>query len=187
MPLELQRRIINDLAKDRHFRAVILLCAAYVAAVLVQGGTKALVNIYRSWVGEGATRNLRRRVHLLTSSRSAASSILEAEGVQASMIITEVESIGSFSGSALSEPLLQGGILCSVLAYMVHVDFWMALAALLLFLPQFAFVPAMQRAMNRRTQARVQIIRQLSISIVEGEDHDPGARPYRGCAHSGLV
>lgn len=173
VPLELQRRIVNDLAKDRHFRSVILLCTAYAGTVVVQGGTKALVNIYRSWVGERATRDLRRQVHLLVSSTSAASSTVEAEGVQASMIVTEVEAIGSFTGSAFSEPLLQGGILCSVLAYMVHVDFWMALAAFLLFLPQFAFVPLMQGAMNRRTGARVQIIRQLSVSVVEGQDHDP--------------
>jgi len=173
VPLELQRRIVNDLAKDRHFRSVILLCTAYAGTVLVQGGTKALVNIYRSWVGERATRDLRRQVHLLVSSTSAASSTLEAEGVQASMMVTEVEAIGSFTGSAFSEPLLQGGILCSVLAYMVHVDFWMALAAFLLFLPQFVFVPLMQGAMNRRTGARVQIIRQLSVSVIEGQDHDP--------------
>src|SRR5205823_8731439 len=31
----------------------------------------------------------------------------EAEGVQASITVTEVESIGSFIGSAFSEPLLQ--------------------------------------------------------------------------------
>jgi ABC-type transport system involved in cytochrome bd biosynthesis fused ATPase/permease subunit len=139
----------------------------------VQGGTKALVNIDRSWVGERTTRDLRRQIHHLVSSTSAASSTLEAEGMQASMIVTEVESIGSFTGSAFSEPLLQGGILCSVLAYMIHVDFWMALAAFLLFLPQFVFVPLIQGAMNRRTRARVQIIRQLSVSVVEGQDHDP--------------
>ena len=81
VPLELQRRIVDDLAKDRHFRSVILLCTAYAGTVLVQGGTKALVNIYRSWVGERATRDLRRRVHLLVSSTSAASSTLEAESV----------------------------------------------------------------------------------------------------------
>ena len=174
VPLELQRRVVNDLAKDRHFHYVVLLCAAYAATVLVQGGAKCGLNIYRSWVGERATRDLRRQVHLLVESTSAASSTLEAEGVQASMIVTEVESIGSFVGSALSEPLLQGGILCSVLAYMIHVDFWMALAAFLLFVPQLVFVPMMQGAMNRRVRQRVQIVRELSISVVaEARDHDP--------------
>ncbi len=107
-------------------------------------------------------------MHALVDSTSAASSTLEAEGVQASMIVAEVESIGGFVGGAVSEPLLQGGILVSVLAYMIHVDFWMAATVFLLFVPQLVFVPLMQGAMNRRTRQRVQIIRQLSISVVEG-------------------
>ena len=44
----------------------------------------------------------------------------------------------------------------------------MALAAFTLFVPQFFFVPLMQGAMNRRTGARVQLIRQLSVSVIEG-------------------
>ncbi len=172
VPLELQRRIINDLSKDRKYWLVVVLCAVYAGTVLVQGGTKLVVNIYRSWVGERATRDLRRRVHVLVSSTSPASSTLEAEGVQASMIVSEVETIGGFVGSAVSEPLLQGGILCSVLAYMIHVDVWMALTAFVLFLPQLIFVPLMQGAMNRRVRARVQIIRLLSISVVEGKRGD---------------
>ena len=44
----------------------------------------------------------------------------------------------------------------------------------LLFLPQFVFVPLMQGAMNHRTRSRVQIIRQLSVGVIEGQNHDPG-------------
>jgi ABC-type bacteriocin/lantibiotic exporter with double-glycine peptidase domain len=172
VPLELQRRVVNDLVKHRSFSLIIGLCAVYAGTVLVQGGTKLVLNIYRSWVGERATRDLRRRVHVLVSSPSAASSTPEAEGIQASMIVAEVESVGGFVGGSVSEPLLQGGILVSVLAYMIHVDFWMAATAFVLFVPQLVFVPLMQSAMNRRTGARVQIIRQLSISVVEGTSGD---------------
>ena len=172
VPLELQRRIIDDLVKHRDFSLVILLGAVYAGAALVQGGTKLVLNLYRSWVGERATRDLRRRVHVLTSSTSAASSGPEAEGIQASMIVAEVESIGGFVGGSVSEPLLQGGILCSVLAYMIHVDLWMAATAFVFFVPQLVFVPLMQGAMNRRTRARVQIIRQLSVSVVDGSSSD---------------
>jgi ABC-type multidrug transport system fused ATPase/permease subunit len=172
VPLELQRRIVDDLVKHRDYWLVILLCAIYAGVVLVQGGVKLVLNIYRSWVGERATRDLRRRVHVLVSSTSAASSSPEAEGIQASMIVAEVESIGGFVGGSVSEPLLQGGILLSVLAYMIHVDLWMAGPAFALFVPQLVFVPLMQGAMNRRTRARVQIIRQLSVSVVEGSSSD---------------
>src|ERR1700687_3764495 len=172
VPLELQRRIVNDLVKHREYWSIVMLAAVYAGTVLAQGGTKLVLNIYRSWVGERATRDLRRRVHLLVSSGSAAASSPEAEGIQASMIVAEVESIGGFVGGSVSEPLLQGGILCSVLAYMIHVALWMAGTAFALFVPQLVFVPLMQGAMNRRTRARVQIIRQLSVSVVEGSSSD---------------
>jgi ABC-type multidrug transport system fused ATPase/permease subunit len=172
VPLELQRRIVDDLVKHRDFWWIIELCAVYAGTALVQGGIKLIVNVYRAWIGERATRDLRRRVHVLVSSSSAASSTVEAEGVQASMIVAEVEAIGGFVGESVSEPLLQGGILASVLAYMIHVDFWMAATAFLLFVPQLVFVPLMQGAMNRRTRVRVRLIRRLSISVVEGLSGD---------------
>src|ERR1700732_3297301 len=167
VPLELQRRIVNDLVKHRDYRFVIVLCAVYAGTVLVQGGTKLVLNVYRSWVGERATRDLRRRVRVLVSSPSSASSGSEAQGIQASMIVAEVEPIGGFVGASVSEPLLQGGVLLSVLAYMIHVDLWLAGTVLALFVPQLVFVPLMQGAMNRRTRARVPLVRQLSVSVVE--------------------
>ena len=88
------------------------------------------------------------------------------------MIGAEVEPIGRFVGASVSEPLLQGGVLLSVLAYMVHGDLWMGGTALALFVPQFVFVPLMQGAINRRTGARVQIIRRLSVSVVEATSGD---------------
>ena len=62
VPLEIQRRVVNNLVKERPFQLVIVLCAAYAGAVLVQGATKLGLNIYRGWVGENATRDLRRHV-----------------------------------------------------------------------------------------------------------------------------
>ena len=83
------------------------------------------------------------------------------------MIVAEVEPIGGFVGSSISEPLLQAGILLSVLAYIVHLDRWMAAAALAIFVPQLVFVPLMQGAINRHAGARVWILRQLGVSTVD--------------------
>jgi hypothetical protein len=117
VPLELQRRIVNDLVKHRDYRLVIVLCAVYAGTVLVQGSAKLVLNVYRSWVGERATRDLRRRVRVLVSSPSSASSGSEAQGIQASMIVAEVEPIGGFVGGSVSEPLLQGGVLLSTFGW----------------------------------------------------------------------
>ena len=49
VPLEIQRRVVNDLVKHRHFQLVVTLCAAYAGAVLAQGAAKLGLNVYRSW------------------------------------------------------------------------------------------------------------------------------------------
>jgi ABC-type multidrug transport system fused ATPase/permease subunit len=167
VPLELQRRVVNNLVKDRPFRLVVTLCAAYAGAVLIQGGVKLGLNIYRSWVAENSIRDLRRRV--LAYSRTARAVVPgpEAGGLGAAMIVAEVEPVGGFAGGSFSEPLLQAGILLSVLAYIVHLDRWMAAAAFGLFLPQLIFVPLMQHAINRRAGVRVWLLRQLGISTVD--------------------
>ena len=137
VPLELQRRIVNDLVKHRPYSWVVGLCAVYAGIVLVQGGTKLVLNIYRGWVGERAIRDLRRRVHAVIEAPTTSSPAAEAQGIAVSMIVAEVEPIGGFVGESVSEPLLQGGILLSVLAYLIHVDPCMALGAFALFVPQF--------------------------------------------------
>src|SRR5713101_6847264 len=98
VPLELQRRIINDLVKHRPYRWVIMLCAVYAGVVLVQGCTKLVLNVYRGWVGERAVRDLRRRIHAVVEVPPSASPAVEAQGVAVSMIVAEVEPIGGFVG-----------------------------------------------------------------------------------------
>ena len=166
VPLEIQRRVVNNLVKERSYQLVVTLCAAYAGAVLVQGATKLGLNIYRSWVGENAIRELRRRVLAYLGIARVVAPGPEVRGVGAAMIVAEVEPIGGFVGSSISEPLLQAGILLSVLAYIVHLDRWMAAAALAIFLPQLVFVPLMQGAINRRAGARVWVLRQLGVSTV---------------------
>jgi len=83
------------------------------------------------------------------------------------MIVAEVEPIGGFIGESISEPLLQAGILLSVLAYIIHLDPCMALAAFAIFLPQLIFVPLLQRAINQRSGTRVQVLRQLGIGVID--------------------
>jgi hypothetical protein len=58
-PLELQRRIVNGAVNHREFTVIGLLCLLYVAVVLVQGGLKLILNVYRGSVSETATQRLR--------------------------------------------------------------------------------------------------------------------------------
>ena len=95
---------------------MINLCAVYAGVVLLQGGTKLALNVYRGWVGERAIRDLRRRIHSVIEAPPTSSPGKEAQGIAVSMIVAEVEPIGGFVGESVSEPLLQASILpCSLI------------------------------------------------------------------------
>ncbi len=166
VPLEAQRRVVNDIVKHRPYSTILLLCAGYFGSVVFQGGTKLGLNIYRSWIGERAKRDLRRRISASTRMNKASLLSPDVQGVAVSMVVAEVEPVGNFVGSSISEPLLQTGILATVIAYMVHLDPWMGAAALFLFFPQFVFVPLMQHGMNRRTGMRVRLLRQIGVGLI---------------------
>jgi ABC-type multidrug transport system fused ATPase/permease subunit len=174
VPLEMQRRVVNDIVKHRPYAAIVLLCGAYLGSVLIQGGTKLGLNIYRGWVSERAKRDLRGQI---CGSAVALTGLPESQGTAASMIIAEVEPIGGFIGSAISEPLLQAGIMATVISYITHIDPWMGAAALALFVPQLVFVPLMQNAMNRRTGVRVWLLRQIGAGVIASAQPDPACGP----------
>jgi ABC-type multidrug transport system fused ATPase/permease subunit len=159
IPLELQRRIVNEAIYEGAFQPILWLALAYAGLALAEGIIKLALNVYRSWVSERAVRHLRR---LALGSAAAP----ELEGLELSMVLSEVEPIGGFVGASVSEPLLQGGILAAVFGYMVYLEPWLAGASFLIFLPQLVFVPLIQQAINRRVQRRVLTARELSEAIV---------------------
>ena len=60
VPLELQRRIVNDAIKAGTITVILWLAAAYVGVALLEQALKLALNIYRAWVSEDAVRSLRK-------------------------------------------------------------------------------------------------------------------------------
>jgi ABC-type bacteriocin/lantibiotic exporter with double-glycine peptidase domain len=165
VPLELQRRIVNEAIHDRSFDRLALLCAIYAAVALLQGGSKVSTNIYKNSVGEAASRRLRLDTYAAALHHPQPETNGQ-EGIGISIILSEADSVGLFIGTSISEPVLHGGVLISVFTYLLFLQPWMAMVALALVAPQFVFVPMMQNAINRRTISRIKTLRDLSVDIV---------------------
>jgi ABC-type bacteriocin/lantibiotic exporter with double-glycine peptidase domain len=165
VPLELQRRIVNDAIGKKMFLELIWLCGAYAVTALVQGVAKLAWNVYRNSVGEATSRRLRLDT-FAAALRHPDPDTTAREGVGISIILSEADPVGLFVATSVSEPVLHGGVLISVFAYLIYLQPWMALVALALFVPQCAFVPLVQKAINRRTEARIQVMRRLSADLV---------------------
>lgn len=166
VPLELQRRLVNDAIARGALDAILWLAIAYAGVSLAEGGTKLLLNIYRSWVSERAVQDMRHGIGGLTVRTAAAADTAKTGGVEVSMMLSEVEPIGNFVGMSISEPLLQGGILLTVFGYLAYLEPWLALLALGIFSPQLVIVPLLQAAINRRVERRIETLRKVSGGIV---------------------
>ena len=166
-PLELQRRIINDAVGGAAFRFIVVLCLLYVSAVLLQGGLKLFSNIYQGSVSEFVSRRLRLEPNLRAIAGSEQVFSPKDEGVAISVIVSEVDAVGGFVGTSFSAPVLNGGILLSVFSYMLFMQPWMALVALVVLIPQFFFIPALQAAINRSTEKRIQTLRAVAGEAIE--------------------
>ena len=163
VPLELQRRVVNDAIKTGATRTILWLAAAYAGVALLEQILKLALNIYRAWVSEDAIRTLRRTLEEAEGQHGAGAST----GTHAAMAVAEAEPIGGFVGMAISEPLLQAGILVSVIGYMAWLEPWTLPLSLGFLLPQVLFVPPLQRAINRRAADRIKTLRGVGADIVE--------------------
>jgi ABC-type multidrug transport system fused ATPase/permease subunit len=161
LPLELQRRIINDAIKNGATSTILWLAAAYAGEALAEQGFKLILNVYRGWVNEAAVRRLRKTLEVLPEDQT------NVTGTRVAMMVDEVLPIGGFVGMSVSEPLLQGGLLISVIGYMIYLEPYMALLSLAFVVPQMVFVPLMQRAINRRAADRIKMMREVSSDMID--------------------
>src|SRR3546814_6010665 len=94
VPLELQRRVVNDAIGGGNVRLLVLLASIYLAVVLLQVGLKYLLRMYQNWVGESATRYTRMHLSRLNAARRS-DGPGESGGRAAAIIGAEVEQLRS--------------------------------------------------------------------------------------------
>lgn len=164
VPLELQRRIIDQAINDRNVRALLLLGGVYLLVVLIQGAFKFILNITKGRVLEDVARDIRRRVvDRVAPDRGpdAAQAAAVDEGTTVSVLAAESEDVAGFASESLSVPALQFGTVIAVAGYLLWVEPLIAMLAILVYLPQAIVVPRVQHAINRLSRLRTRTVRRL--------------------------
>jgi ABC-type multidrug transport system fused ATPase/permease subunit len=165
VPLELQKRIINQAIATGDLPWLLWLCAGFLLAVLVAGGLKYAITNYEGMISETMLRDLRSELYHrllrfpLPHLRNTSSGQLVA------MMIGEVEELGLFFGQALSVPLQHGLTLVVLVGYMAWSNPWMALAGVAIYPVQIWLVPRLQRRVSRMSRDRVRAVRGISDRI----------------------
>jgi ABC-type bacteriocin/lantibiotic exporter with double-glycine peptidase domain len=151
---------------------MLLLCGIYLAVLLIQGGLKYALNVYRGSLVERVALQLRTRIFdvLVDEPLKRHESIAKAEqGGVVSMTSSEVEEVAGFVGDSISFPLLQAGTALGTLGYLFWVQPEIAAFALALFIPQIVIVPLGQRRINRWAAIHARLLRKLGGVIVSSD------------------
>lgn len=173
--LELPKTIINSALAEEHLPQeyfgqalsqvshLFILCAAYLTAIIVNGGLKFYINLFKGRVGERLLRRL--RLTLFRLWRAGAGPARRSEVIP--LITQEVEPIGGFAADAFALPVFQGGTFLTILGFMFAQDPILGAAAVTLLPVQLALIPRLQRKINRLARFRVQEIRSMSGRLGE--------------------
>jgi len=179
LTLELPKRIINDAIGGSNEGVVILgvsltqvqfllvLCVAFLLAVLVNGLLKMRLNTMKGVLAERLLRRF--RYQLLTRILRFPKPYFRStsQGELVSMITSEAEPLGGIMGDMVSQPILQAGQMITILAFLFAQSVWFGLAAIALIPLQAWIIPILQRQINLLNKGRIQEVRKLAADIGE--------------------
>ena len=177
--LELPKLIINraiggtDFPKElfgfelEQIPFLLALCGIFLALVLLNGGFKYVINVYRGVVGERMLRRLRYQLYRQVLRFPLPQFRRMSQGEIVSMITGETEHLGEFIGDSIALPAFQGGTLLTILVFMFAQDWKLGLAAVALYPLQMYLIPKLQRRVNQLRKQRVLKVRKLSERIGE--------------------
>lgn len=181
VPLELQRRIVNQALLEKNVWLLAILGTIYFAVVCLQGAIKFWLNMLKGSAIEGIARHIRFRV-VGRAQQSGKSDVAAGSGLRAgtlvSMLAAETEDVSGFGGDAFGLPLLTGGTIAYVAGYLLWVQPAIAILAVVIYLPQALIVPITQYSINRLARLRIVNVRHLGgIAAQANAAQAPAARP----------
>jgi len=177
--LELPKRIINDAIGAEsdvidlfgfqltQVQFLLLLCFAYLAAVLINGLMKMRLNTMKGVLAERLLRRF--RFQLISRMMRFPRSYFEhtSQGELVSMVTSEAEPMGGLMGDAVAQPVFQAGQMLIILLFLFIQSPWFGLAGVALIPLQAYLIPKLQRQINQLNKERIKEVRQFSSEIGE--------------------
>lgn len=167
IPLEMQKRIVNEAIKLRKIDLLLLYCGVYLAAVVAASGLKYLINIIQALISQRATAGMRKELyhHILTLPLTFFRRTQPGTVVNA--LVSELAIPGNFVGMAIAVPLTNVLTLLAFAAYLFWLNSLLAAISLSIYPLVIFLVPLLQKRVNRLNRKRVDTSRELSSKIAE--------------------
>lgn len=179
LSLELPKRIINDVigAADSltdpwtrnlsQQEFLLVLCLAFLAAVLIAGMLKMALNIQKGILSERMLRRLRYMLIARMMRFPAPYFRSTGQGEMVAMITSEAEPMGGLMGDAVAQPVFLAGQMLTIVTFLFLQSFWFGVVSVALIPLQAWLIPMLQRRINRLHKSRIRELRGLATEIGE--------------------
>ncbi|MGD8882117.1 MAG: ABC transporter ATP-binding protein/permease [Desulfobacterales bacterium] len=180
LPLEMQKRIVNEAINLRSIDLLFMYCGIYLAAVIFFSALKYLTNVIQTLVTQRTTARMRKELyhHILTLPLGFFRNTQPGSVVNS--LIAELTMPGNFAGMAIASPVTNVLTLLAFATYLFFLNPLLAAVSLSIYPIVVFLVPVLQKGVNRANKKRVDVARQLSSRIAESitgihEVHGNGA------------
>ena len=192
VPLEMQKRIVNEAINLRNINLLLQYSGIYLASVIFFSALKYLTNIIQTIISQRATADMRKELyhHILTLPLSFFRNTQPGSVVNS--LVGELAMPGNFVGMAISAPVTNVLTLLAFAGYLFWSNPLLAGVSLSIYPIVVFLVPVLQKGVNRANKKRVFAARTLSSRIAESitgihEVHGNGAYRIENKKYDRLV
>jgi ABC-type bacteriocin/lantibiotic exporter with double-glycine peptidase domain len=167
LPLEMQKRVVNQAIKLRDLDLLFLYCGIYLVAVVLANGLKFLINYLETLISQRTLAKMRRDLygHILTLPINFFRNT--QAGMVVAALVTELSTAGSFVGMAISVPVINVLTLVAFAGYLIWLNWMLGLVTLAIYPVALFLLPRLQSHVNKANKKRVDLTRKVSSLIGE--------------------
>jgi len=167
IPLEMQKRIVNEAIRLREIDLLIRYCAIYLVAVVLASGLKYLITVLQVMISQRTLARMRKGLFAHIISLPLNFFRNTQPGLVVSSLISELTIPANFVGMAVAIPVINLLTLVAFAVYLFFLNPWLAGLSLSIYPIVVFLVPLLQRKVNQANKERVDITRDLSDRIQE--------------------
>ncbi len=167
VPLEMQKRIVNEAINLRKIDLLITYCGIYLAAVVLASGLKLFINIIQTRISQKATAEMRKQLYHHILNMPLGFFRNTQPGTVVNSLINELTIPGNFVGMAVAVPLTNVLTLLAFAGYLIVLNPLLGIVSFSIYPVMLYVIPLLQKFVNRDNKKRVNASRKLSSKIVE--------------------
>ena len=192
IPLEMQKRIVNEAIRLSDIDLLIRYCAIYLVSVVAASGLKYLITILQVMISQRTLARMRKGLFAHIISRPLSFFRNTQPGLVVSSLISELTIPANFVGMAVAAPVINLLTLVAFAVYLFFLNPWLAALSLSIYPVVIFLVPLLQKRVNQANKKRVDTTRTFSDKVQETisgihEVHGNGAYDIENRKIGGIV